>query len=165
METFQMAKKKRKKQKKSRSRKQNLLRAHARRAMPHLPPGAQLRIEPRGEVRMSEVLEAFVEPYLGLASTDNGRRALLQIASLAWNAAILPAEERRALLDRVADTSFLGFQGEAREEVQDLLANMIARKLALFDENKRIILGVELTGAEGGYLSVISTVAGSSERD
>ena len=159
-----MAKKTRKKQKQGPSPKQNLLRAHARRAMPNLPPGAQLRTEPRGEVRMSEVLEAFVEPYLGLASTDNGQRVLFQIASLAWNAAILPADKRRALLDQVAET-LPGFQGEARKELQDLLANMIARKLALFDDNKRFILSVELTGAEGGYLSVISTAAGPSERD
>jgi hypothetical protein len=160
-----MAKKKRKKQKQGTSPKQNLLRAHARRAMPNLPPGAQLRIKPRGEVRMSEVLEAFVEPYLGLAGTDNGQRVLFQIASLAWNAAILPADERRALLGRVAETGLPGLEGEAREELQDLLANMIARKLALFDENKRFILSVELTSTEGGYLSVISTAAGSSERD
>jgi hypothetical protein len=157
-----MAKKKRKQGQRP---KQNLLRAHARRAMPNLPPGAELRIEPRGEVRMSEVLEAFVEPYLALADTDNGQRVLFQIASLAWNAAILPADERRALLGRVAETGLPGFEGEAREELQDLLANMIARKLALFDENKRFILSVELTGAEGGYLSVISTAAGSSVRD
>ncbi len=88
-----MAKKKGKKRGQGPSQKQNLLRAYARRAMPNLPPGAQLRIEPRGEQRMSEVLEAFVEPYLGLASTDNGQRALLEIASLAWNAAILPEDK------------------------------------------------------------------------
>jgi hypothetical protein len=158
-----MTKKTRKKQKQGQGPKQNLLHAHVRRAMPNLPPGAQLRIEPRGEVRMSEVLEAFVEPYLGLASTDNGQRVLLQIASLAWNAALLPVDERRALLDQAAETSLPGFQGEAREELQDLLANMIARKLAFFDDNKRFILSVELTGGKGGYLSVASTSASSSD--
>jgi len=160
-----MAKKKRKKQKQGASRKQNPLRAHARRAMPNLPPDVQVRIGPRGEVKMSEALGAFVEPYLGLADTDNGMRVLFQIASLAWNAAILPADKRRAMLEEVAETGLPGFQGEAREQLQDLLANMIARKLALFDENKRFILSVELTGAKGGYLSVISTSAGSAERD
>ncbi len=113
---------------------------------------------------MSEVLKAFVEPYLGLASTDNGQRVLFQIVSLAWNAAILPADERRALLDQAAET-LPGFQGETRKELRDLLADMVARKLALFDDNKRLILSVDLTGAEGGYLSVISTAASSSERD
>jgi hypothetical protein len=159
-----MAKGKRKKQKQGHGPKQNLLRAHARRAMPNLPAGAQLRIEPRREVRMSEVLEAFVEPYLGLASTDNGQRVLFQIASLAWNAATLPADKRRALLDQAAET-LPGFQGEAGKELRDLLADMTARKLALFDDNKRFILSVELTGTEGGYLSVISTAADSPERD
>ena len=158
-----MAKKKRKKQKQGQGPKQNPLRAHVRRAMPHLPPGAQLRIEPRGEVRMSEVLKAFVEPYLGLASTDNGQRVLLEIASLAWNAAILPENERQAVLDQVAANGLPGFQGQAQEELQDLLTNMIARKRALFDDNKRFILSVELTSAEGGYLSVISTAAGPEQ--
>jgi hypothetical protein len=159
-----MAKKKGKTRGQGRSHKQNLLRAHARRAIPNLLPGAQLRIEPRGEQRMSEVLEAFVEPYLGLASTDNGQRVLLQIASLAWNAAILPEDERQALLDQVAERSLPGFEGQAREELQDLLMNMIARKLALFDKNKRFILSVELTSAEGGYLSVISSAADPSAK-
>jgi hypothetical protein len=131
--------------------------------MPNLPPDAELRIEPRGAQRMSEVLEAFVDPYLGLASTDNGQRVLLEIASLAWNAAILPEDERQAMLNEVVEKGLPGFQGQAHEELLDLIENMIARKLALFDENKRFILSVELTSAEGGYLSVISTAA-SPER-
>lgn len=110
---------------------------------------------------MSEVLKAFVEPYISLTSTDNSQRMLLQIASLAWNAAILPEDDRQAMLDQLAERSLPGFEGQAREELQDLIMNMIARKLALFDENKRFILSVELTSAEGGYLSVISTAAGS----
>lgn len=159
-----MAKKKQRKQKQGTSRKQSLLRAHAHRAMQNLPPDVQLRIEPKGEVRMSGVLEAFVEPYLGLASTADSHRVLFQIASLAWNAAILPADRRRAFLHLAAET-LPGFQGEAREELQGLLADMIARKLTLFDENKRLILSVELTGTTEGHLSVISTSADPSEKD
>jgi len=158
-----MTKNKSRKRKQSQSRKQNLLRAHARRATPILPLGAQLRIEPRDELKMSEVLEGFVEPYRGLANTDNGQRVLLHIASLAWNAAILPENERQAVLDQVAANGLPGFQGQAQEELQDLLTNMIARKRALFDDNKRFILSVELTSAEGGYLSVISTAAGPEQ--
>lgn len=154
-----MAKKKRKKRGQGQSRRQNALRAHARRAKPNLPSDALLRIEPRGEQKMSEVLEAFVEPYFGLASTDNGHRVLLYIASLAWNAALFPEEKRQAMLNEVAKTGLPGFQGQAHEELLDMLKNMIARKHALFDENKRFILSVELTSAKGGYLSVISTDA------
>jgi hypothetical protein len=112
-----MVKKKGKKRGQGGGRKQNLLRAHAHRAMPNLPSGAQLRIEPRGEQRMSEVLEAFIEPYLGLADTDNGQRVLLEIASLAWNAAILPENERQAMLDELAERGLPGFQGQAHEEL------------------------------------------------
>lgn len=156
-----MPKKKGKKREQGRSHKQNLIRAHARRAMPNLPPGAQLRIEPKGEQKMSEVLEAFVEPYLRLADTDSGQRMLLHFAALAWNAAILPEDKRQAMLDELAQRSLPGFEGQARDELQDLIMNMIGRKLALFGENKRFILSLELSGGEGGYLSVISTAAGS----
>jgi hypothetical protein len=158
-----MAKKKGKKRKQGPSRKQSALRAHARRAKPNLPSGAVLRIEPRGEQKMSEVLEAFVEPYFGLASTDDGHRVLVHLASLAWNAALLPENERQTLLNQAVESGLPGFQGQAREELQDLLANMIARKLAFFDDNKRFILSVELTGGKGGYLSVASTSASSSD--
>jgi hypothetical protein len=89
---------------------------------------------------------------------------LLEIASLAWNAAILPENERQAMLDELAERGLPGFQGQAHEELLDMVRNMITRKRALFDENKRFILSVELTSADRGYLSVISTAAVPRER-
>ncbi len=157
-----MAKTKEKKRGRGRTKRRDLLRAHARRATPTLPPGAQIRIEPRGEPKMSEVLGMFVEPYLGLASTENGQQVLLHLASLAWNAANLAEERRKVLLGDVAEKGLPGFTGRARHELQDLLMDMVERKLALFDENKRWILSIELTGPGRDLLSVISTAADPS---
>jgi hypothetical protein len=54
-------------------------------------------IEPPGQVKMSEVLEAFVEPYIGFADTQEDHRKLLTLAITAWNAALLPEEEQKEL--------------------------------------------------------------------
>ncbi len=152
------AKKRKKKRRQARVSRQQLLQAHARRFLPELPPHSEIRIEPKGQVKMSEVLRAFVEPYLGLTSTDNGQRMLLYIATAAWNAALLPEEKRPAMLDEVVEKGLSGFPEEEQEELRKLLADMVARKLALFDENKRFILSIELTSSSQGYhLSVVST--------
>jgi len=122
-----------------------------------LPPDTVFRIEPKGQPKMSEVLEEFVEPYLSLTDTDNGQRVLLHLAAAAWNAALLPAGEREAMIDAFVDKTSDIFPKGGQKEIRKLLLAMVERKLALFDDNKRFIVSIDMTGNEkGGYLSVAS---------
>ncbi len=152
------AKKKKKKRKQHGTREQRALRAHARRARSTLPSNAELRIEPKGEAKMSEVLQTFVEPYLELADTEPGREVLIHLAAVAWNAALLPDEEQMELLGDALDKGLPDLEEKQREEFTALLFSMVDRKRAFFDENKRFILSVEVTDKEHGfYVSVVST--------
>ena len=47
-----------------------------------------------GGIKMSEVIENFIEPYMDLANTEENLRKLLTLAGLAWNTALFPKEER-----------------------------------------------------------------------
>lgn len=154
-----MAAKKRKPKKgRDRRSRQRLFRNHARRTKAHLPPGSEIRFEPEGQVKMSEVLKAFVEPYLELADTERALRVLFQVAMVAWNAALLPEEEREALLDETIARGFAQASEDAQAGMRAILGKMVERKLAWFDENRRFIVSVEVkrTG-ETDHVSVVST--------
>ncbi len=52
-----------------------------------------------GIEKMSKVLEEFVEPYMDMATDEQGYRTVLTLGMLAWNAALLPASGRISGLD------------------------------------------------------------------
>jgi hypothetical protein len=153
------AKKSRKKRRQSANKKERALRAHAQHVTARLGTEAVMRIEPKGQSKMSAVLEEFVEPYLSLADTDSGKRVLYHLAATAWNAALLPEQEREAMIDEFLAKTKDVFPKGGHKDIRELLLAMVERKLALFEDNKRFIVSIELTGpAEGGYLSVASLV-------
>jgi hypothetical protein len=95
------ARSKKKKQSRARTKRREQLSAHARRVREGPLPRAKILVEPKGQEKMSAVLEAFVEPYLELADTENGQQVLFHLAVLAWNASLLPEEKRQAMMDDV----------------------------------------------------------------
>ena len=119
-------------------------------------------IEPPGQVKMSEVLEAFVEPYLGFADTQEDHRKLLTLAITAWNAALLPEEEQKELGGILA-AAFPESDKELELSLSKIVDELIARKKAYFSEYERAIVDFELrdTG-RGYYLSVASTLQETS---
>jgi hypothetical protein len=64
--------------------------------------GQKLVIAPSGRVKMSEVLEDFVEPYMDLADTEEAFHKLLTLAIMAWNASFLSEEE--GMVHNLVDT-------------------------------------------------------------
>src|SRR3954471_12797318 len=75
---------------------------------PMIPPGSKVVYEPAGREKMSEVLEEFIEPYSDLADTDEAFEKLLNLGVLAWNAALLPEDERQAIIDKTVETGLPG---------------------------------------------------------
>jgi hypothetical protein len=154
------AKKRKKKRGQARTQRQRLLQAHARRLSPDLPPNAEIRFEPKGQAKMSEVLEDFVEPYRDeIDDTIEAQTKLLTVAILAWNAALLPEEERQGMVEQLLEEGLQGVPQETKRGLGEIVAGLIERKLAHFAEYKRPIIDFELTETGSGYhLPVMSLV-------
>jgi hypothetical protein len=111
---------------------------------------------PGGDVKMSDVLFAFIEPYRPYADTDETFRKLIAVAVVAWNAALYPEDERQDRLEPILQAT-LPADEPARQEFKAVVNELIARKQKHFSEYRRMILDYELTDTGSGYhLSVAS---------
>jgi hypothetical protein len=126
---------------------------------PAIPPGTQVVYEPDGREKMSEVLEELVEPYRDQAEGYDAFQKLLQLGVLAWNAALLPEDKRRAMVDDLLAAGFTRASAADLAEVRQFIEAMIRRKEELFAANRRAILSFELTDrGDDFYLAVASTL-------
>ena len=113
---------------------------------------------PKGEVKMSEVLEAFVEPYLDVASNLEQRQKMFALAVVAWNIALLPEEEQQKEMEMMINQIFGGHDRQMQRDIRDILKELVERKQKFFADNQRYILDFELTGRRNDLrLSVVSS--------
>ncbi len=126
---------------------------------PAIPGGSRVVPAPAGQARMSEVLETFVAPYRGLADTEEAFRNLLNLGMLAWNAALLPEDKRRAMLDETLAAGFSRASEAQRAQARGLVEDLIRRKEQHFADNQRAIVSFNLTDTGHEYrLFVASTL-------
>jgi hypothetical protein len=152
------SKPKKSKRRRKRKRKQKPLESLKRRLEQGLLRGQEFVIEPSGEVKMSEVLTAFIEPYLESADTEDAYRKLLTLAIAAWNISLFPEEKQQGMIDKILET-MPATSEEVKADLREIVNMLIARKRAYFSEHKRMIVGFELTNTGKDYhLSVASTL-------
>jgi hypothetical protein len=121
--------------------------------------GHEVVVEPSGVAKMSEVLEAFVAPYLGLADTEDATRKLLMLAVVAWNASFLTEEEQREMVDDITSEVMSEATRADKEDFGELVSTLVERKRTHFSEYTRRIVSFELTDTGRDYhLSVVSTM-------
>jgi hypothetical protein len=143
------------KKKKKRDRKK-----HGRPSKPGLrPPGvlgdSVVFATPPGERKMSEVLLEFIEPYADQWQSPDDLRKLLGMASVAWNAALLPGGERAKMIQDIVEA----VPPEARAFMIGFVEEMILRKLTHFADNRRAILNYQVTMTPSGpHVQVMSTL-------
>ena len=145
-------------------RKQKKLRAARRkaarmtlfqRARNHLPDAEVILANLPAGPKMSEVLGELVRPFRDSAETLHSYKVLMMMGSLAWNATLVPAGERIALIEKV-----LGPLPEADRPIgAQLLNDLMLRKDRLFPENRRMIIDCEVTD-DGAvwHLQVVSSM-------
>jgi hypothetical protein len=125
------------------------------------PLGDQVSLvmNPSGVVKMSEVLEEFVDPYLDFARTRQQRRKLFEVAVLAWNLTLLPEDSQQQMVEKIIEEGITGRDPLARQDTRQILNEMMERKEQLFADNKRYIVNFNLqdTG-QTFHLSVASTL-------
>ena len=88
-------------------------------------------VSPPGEVKMSEVLEDFVEPYREFAQTKKATKRLFTLATIAWNAALLPSPEQQGMIDKMITDDLVEGDDLLKAEIIDLIQKLIARKTVI----------------------------------
>lgn len=108
-------------------------------------------------IKMSDVLEEFVEPYRQFAETKQAYRKLLTVAIVAWNVTLFAEKDRPSTLDELLVT----LPERVRKDGREIIEELMVRKETFFSQHRRMIIDFEVADTGGEWhLSVMST-AGS----
>jgi len=112
-----------------------------------------------GGIKMSKVLQEFVEPFAAEVEGLEAYRRLLHLGQLAWNAALRGEPERGDMVSEVLSAGMPGAGEETLSFGRSIVESLIARKERYFADLHRPILGFDLrdTG-DGWHLNVASAV-------
>jgi len=120
----------------------------------NLPDKDLIVVRSRDGIKMSQVLERFVEPYMEQVKTEDAYRKLLSIAVAVWNVALLPSEKRLAYLNGLQAM----LPDEVRDEGKKTVVELLERKEKHFSHYRRMIIDFDVADTGSGwYISVIST--------
>ncbi len=123
---------------------------------------SQIVLNPEGAEKMSDVLTAYVEPYVGMTDSPETYRKLLQLGTIAWNIALLPSQKRSQALDELLAQLPATIMQDWKQDLRKVIEELIARKDAHFADNHRAIVDFSLEETRDGYhLVVASTLATS----
>lgn len=118
-------------------------------------PNKKVIVGPTSDgIKMSDVLEEFVEPYRQFVETKEACWKLLAVAIVAWNATLFPEKDRLSRLDELIVT----LPEDAREDSRQIIEELMVRKEKFFSQHRRMIIDFELADSgEQWHLSVMST--------
>ena len=120
---------------------------------------ANMVIEPKGAIKMSDVLKQFVDPYLHTVHNLKQCKALLSLAAIAWNAAVMPESEQKTILDTFLEQQLSSQDAETQQGVTQMITELITRKNQHFSHIKRLIMDFDVTESGQRYdISVASTL-------
>ena len=120
----------------------------------------EVRYEPSGVTKMSEVLIDFIEPYVEYAETYEAYQKLVMVAIVAWNTTLLPEKKQKAMVKKMIKSLSLP-RSDARD-MKGIIEELIARKNRHFAEHTRTIVDYQVTETRDGFhLSVASTLGES----
>lgn len=102
---------------------------------------------PKGEVKMSGVLKAFIQPYLAKAKGYQRQKMLLHIAVTAWNLTLMPEADRQPAIEEFLNLGMKPEDSLIREDMKGLIEELIARKEEVFPENRNYILDFQFEDA------------------
>jgi len=111
-------------------------------------------VESADGVKMSEVLEAFIAPYMEFTETEESFEKLVAIAVVAWNTSLLPRLAQTKAINDLLQSLPPETQADAKAIVRDL----IRRKRKHFGKIRRAIIDFEIIDTRDGFhLTVAST--------
>ena len=110
-------------------------------------PGMEIRINPPGRRKVSDMIWLVAEPLLESAPDYESKKMILNLTALAWNFTLLEATAQEEMLVKIADL----FQCPEGMEMFLYLAD---RTALLFPEEGRVICKVEMEPAPYGDVAV-----------
>ena len=121
-------------------------------------PGVEVRVNPPGCAKISEMLKELAEPLLDDESGIENKRAALNAAALAWNYRLSDEPAQREMLHQIAGM-------RDGPQMLEMFESLVVRACELFPDEDRLILKVEVEPDRKGGLSVrvVSTLPEAGE--
>jgi len=115
----------------------------------------EVRYEPKGVPKMSEVLVDLIEPYVEYAETYEAYQKLVTVAVVAWNNSLLPERNHKPIIKKTIKS--LSLLRSDAQDMKRIIEELIERKKKHFPEHTRPIVDYQVTETRDGYhLSVAS---------
>ncbi len=111
----------------------------------HSDPGGLVVVNPPGELKMSEVLEEFAEPFLVETKTLKMVQNSYYFAALAWNIGCAAPDQWDQQIDESLAKLLSGELLADFDEIRILLRAMVERKASHFGEIRRFVVEVIVT--------------------
>jgi hypothetical protein len=107
--------------------------------------------------KMSIVLERFMEPYAEECDGIEALRRLYTLGVAAWNAALVPEDERSKTIDELCEKGLGRLTADDRQIGRAIIEGLVGRKIAHFSRYFRPIVAFDLRDmGDSYYLSVAS---------
>jgi hypothetical protein len=121
--------------------------------------GSNFDFDAPGGVRMSDVLDQFVEPFEEHIDDVDAYRRLLMLGVLAWNAALMPESKQQQMVDDVIHEGLREESRYVQAACKGIVNQLVERKKMYFAEYTRPIIDfmVEDTG-DNYHLTVTSVL-------
>ncbi len=118
-----------------------------------------MRLEETESPKLSDVIVELMAPHAGAATTRAAYEQLSTLAVVAWNAALLEAEERQALMAAALKAVVAVAGGQRRAALTEMLETLVRRKLSLFAADRRFVVDFRVTESAAGYGLAVAAMA------
>ncbi len=107
-------------------------------------------------IKMSEVMQDFIEPYLGDDITKDKLAVVMHMALFAWNGAMASEQMRKELVSKLRKD----FPEDIREKVLEMLEHMMDRKQRFFSDCTRFVYSFEIVEKKNSYQLLVASMPG-----
>lgn len=119
--------------------------------------GTDLLVTPSPDgIKMSEVMQSFIQPYLGDDITKDRLAVVMDMALFAWNGAMATEQMRKELVSKLRKD----FPEEIREQAMEMLEHMMDRKRQLFSDYTRFVYSYEIVDKKNSYQLLVASAPG-----
>ena len=115
-------------------------------------------VNPEGEISISDAISKIIEPYRKAATDYDSFYKLVMLACVAWNACILPAQDRASMLQDMLAT--LPLDTRTRTDFMGTINSLMKRKKRLFPHVCRMVVKFKVTDQGNDFhIAVASTLS------